>query len=202
MRQYNEPERTTWNEIIKRPSQKCLVTEGRVSSIIDRVRKDGDNALYTLTQEIDNVSLKSLFLEQSVIDMSALQASSQLKEAIEVAYSNIEKFHRAQIREDIEVETIPGIKCMIKSFPLEKIGIYIPGGSAPLFSTVLMLGIPAAIAGCKDIIMFTPPLLNGGIESSIAYAAKRVGIDQIVTVGGGSSNSSHGLWHRDYREKR
>lgn len=184
MKKHVEPDRLIWKEIIKRPLQNNLVIERRVAQILERVRKDGDDALYSLTEEIDKVSLGSLFLAQSVIDSSAKQVSSQLKEAIEIAYSNIEKFHKAQMPQDIEVETMAGVKCMIKSFPIEKIGLYIPAGSAPLFSTVLMLGIPAAIAQCKDIIMFTPPTLNGGIDPAIAYAAKRVGITKIVTVGG------------------
>lgn len=184
MKKHVEPDRLIWKEIIKRPLQNNLVIERRVAQILERVRKDGDDALYSLTKEIDKVSLGSLFLAQSVIDSSAKQVSSQLKEAIEVAYSNIEKFHKAQMPQDIEVETMAGVKCMIKSFPIEKIGLYIPAGSAPLFSTVLMLGIPAAIAQCKDIIMFTPPTLSGGIDPAIAYAAKRVGITKIVTVGG------------------
>lgn len=184
MKKYIEPQRTIWNQIVKRPSQDNLVIERRVSQIVTRVRTDGNRALYELTQEIDKVSLDSLFLDTSVIDSSAKKVKDEFKNSIEIAYSNIEKFHKAQIPQNIEVETMDGVKCMIKSLPIEKIGLYIPGGTAPLFSTVLMLGIPAAIANCKDIIMFTPPLLEGGIDSSIAYAAKRVGINKIVTVGG------------------
>lgn len=184
MKRYIEPKPETWDKIVKRASQDNMVVERRVSQILERVKKDGDRALYELTKEIDNVSLKSLLLEQSVIDSSAKQASPQLVEAIEIAYSNIEKFHKAQFPQDIEVETMPGVKCMIKSFPIEKVGLYIPGGTAPLFSTVLMLGIPALIAKCKDVIMFTPPLPTGGLDPSIAYAAKRVGISKIATVGG------------------
>jgi len=184
MKKYIEPEPTIWSQIGKRPSQDNLVIERRVSQIVNRVRTDGNRALYELTQEIDKVSLNSLFLEESVIDSSAKKVKEEFINAIEIAYSNIEKFHKAQFPQDIEVETIKGIKCMIKSFPIEKIGLYIPGGTAPLFSTVLMLGIPASIANCKDIVMFTPPLPEGGIDPSIAYAAKRVGINKIVTVGG------------------
>lgn len=184
MKRYIEPTRDVWKEIVKRPSQNNLVIERRVAQIIERVKEEGDNALFALTKEIDRITLRSLFIEQSIIDASAKQVSQQLKEAIEVAYSNIEKFHKAQFPQDIEVETMTGVKCMIKSFPIEKIGLYIPGGTAPLFSTVLMLGIPAAIANCKDVIMFTPPISNGGIEPAIAYTAKRVGITKIVTIGG------------------
>lgn len=184
MKRYIEPKPETWDQIVKRASQDNMVVERRVSQILERVKKDGDRALYELTKEIDNVSLKSFLLEQSVIDSSAKQVSPQLVEAIEIAYSNIEKFHKAQFPQDIEVETMSGVKCMIKSFPIEKVGLYIPGGTAPLFSTVLMLGIPALIAKCKDVIMFTPPLPTGGLDPTIAYAAKRVGISKIVTVGG------------------
>lgn len=203
MKKIIEPQRTTWRQIIKRPSQQSVFIERRVSDIIERVKKDGDRALYELTQEIDKVSLESIYIDQSVLDMSAKQVNKELKQAIEIAFSNIEKFHKAQITEAIEVETTNGVKCMIKSFPIEKIGLYIPGGTAPLFSTVLMLGIPAAIAGCKEIVMFTPPLPNGGIDPSIAYAAQRAGINKIVTVGGSQAIAAmaYGTETIDKRDK-
>lgn len=203
MKKYIEPHPTTWSQIIKRPSQQSAVIERRVSEIIERVKKDGDRALYELTKEIDKVSLESLYIDQSVLDTSAKQVSKELKQAIEIALFNIEKFHKAQITEAIEVETTNGVKCMIKSFPIEKIGLYIPGGTAPLFSTVLMLGIPAAIAGCKEIVMFSPPLPNGGIDPSIAYAAQRVGINKIVAVGGSQAIAAmaYGTETIDKRDK-
>lgn len=203
MKRYIEPKRTIWDEIVKRASQDNEIIEKRVLDIIEQVKNEGDKALFSLTEEIDNVSLSSLFIDSSLIDESAKKVDEKLRTAIEIAYSNIEKFHTAQICENIEVETIPGVKCMIKSYPIEKVGIYVPGGTAPLFSTVLMLGIPASIAKCKEIVMFTPPLPNGGIEPSIAYAAKRVGIDKIVTVGGAQAVAAmaYGTETIDKRDK-
>jgi len=178
------PSQSEWPELIMRPviEQEQLI--GQVSHIMEQVKTDGDIALKALTLKFDGVQLDDLKVADSEIKKAKDAISMDLKKAIDTAYKNITKFHRSQISVEPVVETMPGVKCWRQSTPIEQIGFYIPGGSAPLFSTVLMLGVPAQIAGCKDIQICTPPNKLGQIESSILYAAGLVGVDKVFKLGG------------------
>ncbi len=184
MKIVEEPQRDQWAQLAGRPDELTESIEKRVSQILSDVRTNGDAALYDLTQKIDGVFLPSLFLDREYIDNSKNQIEQELKNAIDIAAENIERFHRAQVSVDIDIITTPGVRCIQRSLPIERVGLYIPGGSAPLFSTVLMLGIPAKIAGCREIVLFTPPSYDGKIPPVLAYTASRIGIDTIITVGG------------------
>lgn len=184
MKIIEEPQRGQWAQLAGRSTELKESIEKRVSGILSEVRTSGDIALYELTQKIDGVFLKSLYLDREFIDNSKNLIEQELKNAIDIAAENIERFHRAQVSVDIDIITTPGVRCIQRSLPIERVGLYIPGGSAPLFSTVLMLGIPAKIAGCREIVLFTPPSYDGKIPPVLAYTASRIGIDTIVTVGG------------------
>jgi histidinol dehydrogenase len=178
------PDRKDWPEIIKRPVFENASLEKVVKKILEKVRIKGDKAVSKYTKEFNGVKLKKLIVSEKEIKAAENLLSQELKNAIQQAKTNIEKFHRSQIEEIKVVETMPGINCWRKSVGIEKVGIYIPGGSAPLFSTVLMLAIPAVIAGCKEIILCTPPLKDGSINPAILYAADLCGITKIFKAGG------------------
>ncbi len=184
MKRHIKPDRLTWELLVGRAVKEQPVIELRVAEIISRVRRDGDKALYELTEQLDTVSLSSLFLSRDFLDNSISYPGESLKEAIDVAINNIYQFHYAQKCDDVFCETTEGVKCSLKRVPLKRVGIYIPGGSAPLFSTILMLAVPAKIAGCSEVVLFTPPGKDGFVDPIIAYTAKRLGITEIVTVGG------------------
>lgn len=184
MNVFINPAKETWNELTTRPSLELDFLESTVKNILNRVKKSGDAALQELTLQLDKVEIKQLAVTTSEIENAVNNLSPALKEAIAVAQRNIEKFHAVQIKEFEKVETMPGVTCWRKSVPIEKVGIYIPGGTAPLFSTVLMLGTPARLAGCKEIILCTPPDRNGKINPAILFAAQLVGISKIFKVGG------------------
>ncbi|MEA4866936.1 MAG: histidinol dehydrogenase [Rikenellaceae bacterium] len=184
MKVFENPSPEIWPQLILRAQAFEGEISAKVSEILQRVKREGDEALFDLTEKLDGVKLTKLFLGNEEIEEYAKGVSEEVKEAIGTAISNIGKFHLAQRTSSIEVETMPGVKCSIRNLPIEKAGLYIPGGSAPLFSTVLMLGVPAKLAGCSDIILFTPPLKGGGIPAPVAYAALTLGITSIVTVGG------------------
>lgn len=156
--------------------------EGAVKSILQKVRQEGDSALFEFAERFDRVKLESLSLSTNSFDSPSI--SEELKKAIQLAKSNIEKFHSSQ-KEDVKViETQPGVRCWRKSLPIEKVGLYIPGGSAPLFSTLLMLGIPAKLAGCKEIVVCTPANKEGKVHPAILYTALLIGIDKVYLAGG------------------
>lgn len=184
MKIVKNPDKKEWAELIKRPVKDFKKIEEIVKPILKKVRKKGDKALRKFALEYDQVELKELMVSRKEIEEAQQQVSDELKEAIALAKSNIEKFHEKQKEELLEVETMPGVICMRKSVAIEKVGLYIPGGTAPLFSTVLMLGIPANIAGCKEIIICTPTDHSGRVNPAILYTANLVGINKIVKVGG------------------
>jgi histidinol dehydrogenase len=162
----------------------ALKLEKKVQKILQKVAQKGDKALYKYTKKLDGVVLTSLAVTEAEIELALTQIAAPLKEAIQQAKQNIETFHVAQ-KEDVKmVETVPGVMCWRESKGIEKVGLYIPGGSAPLFSTVLMLAIPAAIAGCNEIILCTPPAKDGTIHPAILYAAHLCGVTKIFKVGG------------------
>ena len=177
------PERSEWNKILTRPVSDTGSLELAVSGILKEVREKGDAAVKKFSLSFDKVSLENM--EVSPEEMkSADTIAEDLKAAIIQAKNNIEKFHRSQVHKIEKIETMPGVQCWRKSVAIEKVGLYIPGGTAPLFSTLLMLGIPAMLAGCKEIILCSPPSADGKLSPAILYAAKLVGIKKIFKVGG------------------
>ncbi len=184
MKIINNPKKTEWESILKRPTQELKTIEKIVKPIMKKVKRQGDKALRKFALEYDHVELKELLVSREEIKAATNQISEELKQAIQVAKQNIETFHAAQVQDLLTIEVMPGVTCMRKSVPIQKVGLYVPGGTAPLFSTVLMLGIPANIAGCEEIVLCTPPNREGKIHPAILYTAELIGIDRIVKVGG------------------
>ena len=184
MKVFNEPKRNEWASIIERPSIDAAQLNDNVRNIIDDVIAGGDAAIKKITLQFDRVSINELKVTAEKIAAAENLLTPGLKTAIQLAKVNIEIFHNSQIQKVERIETMPGVWCWRKSVGIEKVGIYIPGGSAPLFSTVLMLGIPAKIAGCKEIVLCTPPNEQGDIHPAILYAASLVGVTAIYSVGG------------------
>jgi histidinol dehydrogenase len=184
MNVFSNPARTTWTELCERPQLELSFLESSVRNIMNRVKNSGDEALREITLQFDKVELNSLQVPEAEINAAPNSLSAELKNAIEKAAANIKKFHAAQRRETLKVETMPGVSCWRKSVAIDRVGIYIPGGTAPLFSTVLMLGIPAKLAGCGEIVLCTPPDKTGKINPAILYAAAHVGVTKIFRIGG------------------
>ncbi len=184
MQIYKYPNSIELNKIIQRPTASSDSLLNDVQNIIKQVAQDGDEALFAFTSKFDNAKIDSVVVkEQEIIDAFKL-VDEKLKAAIQIAFNNIGCYHKTQIEAIKKVSTMPGIECWRKSVPIEKIGLYIPGGTAPLFSTVLMLAIPAKIAGCKEIILCTPPRTDGSIAPEILYTAAICGITKIFKCGG------------------
>lgn len=184
MKKINNPKREEWSEILQRPTQTMEDIEQTVSQIFSEVKLKGDRAIKKYTTLFDGVNLEELQVSKIEIEEAIIKVPKELKEAIILAKSNIEKFHDAQKAQKIKVETIKGVTCWQEKRPIEKIGLYIPGGTAPLFSTVLMLAIPAQLAGCKEVVLCTPPDKNARINPAILYAADLCGINKVFKVGG------------------
>lgn len=184
MKVYVNPPKQDWNNILARPVFAFEDLEKKVVPILNQVRTKGDSAIRKFTRQFDGIDLEGIQIQEKEISIAIDQMTIELKEAILVAKENIEKFHAAQQEDTIVVETMPGVKCWRSSVAIERVGLYIPGGTAPLFSTILMLGIPAKIAGCKEIILCTPPQKDGNIHPAILYTAHEIGIDKIFKVGG------------------
>ena len=184
MKIFINPSKTTWPQLTVRPQLALEFLESSVRNIFNRVKKSGDNALRELTLQFDKVNVGNLAVSKEEFQNAEKSLSQPLKDAIKTAAANIEKFHSAQKRESVKIETTPGVTCWRRAVPIDKIGIYIPGGSAPLFSTVLMLGVPARIAKCSQVILCSPPDKTGEINPAILFAAQLVGIDRVYKVGG------------------
>jgi len=182
MNKINYPERNTWGELLQRPTQTVADIELTVNEIFSEVKQIGDRAVAKYTNLFDGITVKNQLVSET--EINSAQISEDLKEAIQLAKSNIEKFHSAQKTEKITVETMPGVQCWQEKRPIQKVGFYIPGGSAPLFSTILMLAVPAQIAGCKEVVLCTPPDKNGAVHPAILYTAALCGITKIHKVGG------------------
>jgi len=180
---YN-PKRVDWNNVLKRPTQTVADIEGLVNGIFEEVRSNGDDTIKKYTEQFDKVVLESMLVSKTEIEDAQKSVSDDLKEAIKLAKSNIEVFHKAQKTERIEVETAAGVSCWQEKRPIQKVGLYIPGGTAPLFSTILMLAVPATIAGCKEIVLCSPPDKEGKLNPAILYTANLCGVTKIVKVGG------------------
>jgi len=184
MKTFIEPEQKNWPEILKRPLFDVSQLYRTVQSVLDEIKKRGDEAIREFTQKFDGVKLDSFAVPGNEINEAESLVSNELKQAILLASENIKKFHESQKPELLRVETMPGVICWQKAVPIEKVGLYIPGGTAPLFSTVLMLAIPAQIAGCKEIVLCSPPDKEGKIHPAILYAAKISGVTKIFKLGG------------------
>ena len=184
MKVFNEPSINEWASILARPTIDAAQLNDKVNAIIKEVVVGGDDAIKKLTLQFDGISINELKVTVEKIAAAENLLSAGLKTAIQLAKVNIEVFHNSQIQQVERIETMPGVWCWRKSVGIEKVGIYIPGGSAPLFSTVLMLGVPAKMAGCKEIILCTPPNEQGDIHPAILYAASLVGVTAIYSVGG------------------
>jgi histidinol dehydrogenase len=184
MKVFVNPTRKEWAGILVRPVFDFKEIRKIVKPILKRVNEKGDKALIEFAEEYDHVKLQSLKVTKEELLTAETKLSGDLKDAIALAKSNIEKFHKAQKLEDMVVETMPGVICKRKAKAIPSVGLYIPGGTAPLFSTVLMLAVPAKIAGCKSIVMCTPPDRKGKIHPAILYAAHLIGVEHIYKVGG------------------
>jgi histidinol dehydrogenase len=178
------PEKSDWDILCRRPSITKSDLEDQVREILRRVKSEKDKALYIYSEKFDGVNPGNLKVSSDEIQESERLVPEQIKRAIKTARENIEKFHAAQLFTETPVETFKGVRCWRKSVPIEKAGLYIPGGSAPLFSTVLMLGIPAKLAGCKEVIICSPPGKDGKINPLILYTAQLIGITDIFKTGG------------------
>lgn len=178
------PNRKEWKDILSRPTIDVTTLYNVVREVAEKIEKEGDSAVREYEERFDKVKLGSLAASKEEMDEAGSLISSELKESIVAAYNNIKKFHEAQKFQGKKIETMPGVECWQKSVGIEKVGLYIPGGSAPLFSTVLMLAIPAKIAGCKEIVLCSPPNREGKINPAILFAAHTAGVDKIFKIGG------------------
>ena len=184
MKLINNPDRSQWAEILKRPVMNTENLFDTVREIIDRVKSDGDRAVLEMEAKFDKAELTSLAVTEAELKEAETLVDEKLKAAIRLAKQNIETFHAAQRFEGKKVETMPGVTCWQKAVAIEKVGLYIPGGTAPLFSTVLMLAVPAKIAGCKEIVLCTPPDKEGRVHPAILFAAQVAGVNRIFKAGG------------------
>lgn len=184
MKEIYQPSKKQWSALTARPILATDSLNESVSTILKEVREKGDQAIQRFTSLFDGVQLSNFRVADSEINEAIQNVAPEIKEAIAIAANNIKKFHQVQLAEEVVVETMGGVRCWRKSVGIEKVGLYIPGGTAPLFSTLLMLGIPAQLAGCKQIVLCTPCDKNGKVNEVILYTAKFLGIDTIFKIGG------------------
>ena len=178
------PKREDWASITERPQLDTSTLNATVSNILGDIKANGDEAVRKYEEMFDHVRLDSLAVSENEIEEAWNSVPAELRQAIELAHANISSFHEAQHFNGVKVETAPGVTCWQKSVPIEKVGLYIPGGTAPLFSTVLMLATPAKIAGCREIVLCTPPDRNGNVNPAILVAARVAGVSKIFKTGG------------------
>ena len=184
MKQYINPSSKEWADLLERPNASSSDLEVVVAEVFEQVKEKGDKAIKEYTQKFDKVSIQHISVTKIEIQLAENNVADKLKEAIQRAKQNIEVFHSAQKTPEIRIETEPGVNCWQEKKAIEKVGLYIPGGSAPLFSTILMLAVPAKIAGCNEIILCTPPDNSGNIPAVVLYTANLCGITSIFKVGG------------------
>lgn len=184
MKTYINPNKSDWKKILTRPTKTVDDIEAIVLGVFKDVKSNGDKAIESYTKKFDGVALGHQIVSDEEINEASKSVSKQLKEAIQLAKSNIEAFHKAQITNRVEVTTMQGVECWQEKRAIQKVGLYIPGGTAPLFSTVLMLAVPANIAGCREIVLCSPPNKEGKIANEILYTAQLCGVTKIVKVGG------------------
>ena len=184
MKIYKYPQSGEWEEIVRRPTMDSTHLQETVRQVLADVKSRGDDAVKDYEEKFDYVRLESLAVSEEEMKQAEAAVSEELKEAIRLAHNNIHVFHSAQHFNNIKVETCPGVTCSQRSVPIEKVGLYIPGGTAPLFSTVLMLATPAQIAGCREIVLCTPPDRQGGVNPAILVAARIAGVSRVFKAGG------------------
>ena len=184
MKIFVNPPRREWAALCRRAEQDNSQIAERVEAIVERVAREGDAALYALAEQIDDVNLDSLVVTDEEFVEAESKVSDDVKSAIEVAVKNISAFHRAQLPKELKVITQEGVECMQRPVAIRRVGLYIPGGTAPLFSTVLMLALPAEIAGCGEIILCTPTDKQGRVAAEVLYAARRCGVTNVYKAGG------------------
>ncbi|SDR76061.1 histidinol dehydrogenase [Gramella sp. MAR_2010_147] len=184
MKKIINPSRSDWNEILKRPTQTVADIEQTVNQIFDEIKVKGDSAVSKYTELFDGIRIEDLKVSENEVAYAEKEISEELKSAIKLAKTNIEKFHSAQKTDRVLVQTTKGVSCWQEKKPIQKVGLYIPGGTAPLFSSILMLAIPARLAGCEEIVLCTPPDKEGNVNPAILYAAELCGVTQIFKIGG------------------
>ncbi len=184
MQTFFYPNKKDWGQLLQRPSFDNNSLQEKVRSVLNEVKLNGDAAIKKFTQQFDAVELNDCIVDEIEINEACSLLAPDLKQAIQQAANNITAFHQKQTADITVIETMPGVKCWRKAVGIEKVGLYIPGGSAPLFSTILMLGIPAKIAGCKEIILCSPPNKEGKLHPAILFAAQLVGVTRIFKIGG------------------
>lgn len=184
MKIFKHPQPCEWADIVERPHMDVSSLGATVSAVLQDVKTRGDEAVKECEEKFDHARLTDLAVSQDEMDEAERLVSAELKEALILAHANIERFHAAQEFQSIKVETAPGVTCWQKSVPIEKVGLYIPGGTAPLFSTVLMLATPAKLAGCEEIVLCTPPNKEGKVHPAILVAARIAGVSKIFKAGG------------------
>lgn len=187
------PKKETWREILTRPTLDTKFLERTVANILADVKNHGDEALKHCARQFDKVELDDFLVSETEFAEAEREVSVELKNAIETAKANIEKFHRSQIEKSEVIETTGGVFCWRKSVPVEKVGLYVPAGTAPLFSTVLMLVIPAKIAGCREIVVCSPPARDGKINAATVYAARLCGATKVFKIGGAQAVAALGF---------
>ena len=184
MKIYRFPTDAEVRELITRPTKDAADLSALVSQVLARIQREGDAAVLDYERQFDHVELTSLAVTEAEFQAAEAQVGPELKSALELAHANIARFHEAQRYAGIELETAPGVRCWQRSVPIEKVGLYIPGGTAPLFSTVLMLATPARIAGCREIVLCTPPRPDGTVNPAILVAARIAGVSRVFKAGG------------------
>jgi len=184
MRLIKYPDIENWKEVLQRPAFDSTSHQEKVKLVLQDVRQNGNSAVKKYTQQFDAVILNDFIVAEEEINKAANLLSTELKAAIQTAADNIKTFHQKQVSNTEVIETMPGIQCWRKSVGIERVGLYIPGGTAPLFSTILMLGIPAQIAGCREIILCSPPTKEGKLHPAILFAAQLVGVTKMYKIGG------------------
>ena len=181
---YNNPARAEWRALTERCTRREEEITEQVAAILAEVRTGGDRALRAITQRIEGRTADRFEVPAEMLRAAADELPAALKEALATAKANIEAFHRAQLPSEIRTETMPGVRCLQRAVPIDRVGLYIPGGKAPLFSTVLMLALPARVAGCREVILCTPARRDGNIAPEILYAAALCGVERVFAVGG------------------
>jgi histidinol dehydrogenase len=184
MKIYQNHPRGDWSQLVQRPVLDTSLLHKKVKAVLKDVKRNGDKAIKKYTKQFDNIELKDFYVTVKEMNEAIASLSGDLKEAIQLAAENIKTFHSKQIPEPEIIQTMDGIQCWRKHSPIEKVGLYIPGGTAPLFSSILMLGIPAKIAGCKEIILCSPPDKKGKLHPAILFAAQLVGVTRVFKIGG------------------
>ena len=184
MTYYRYPSPSEIEDIIRRPAKDAASLNATVAAVLDDVRMHGDEAVRRYEQQFDHVTLTDLAVSEAEFLQAESLVGDDLRKALRLAHANIEKFHRAQRFSDLHVEVVPGVDCWQKSVPIQRVGLYIPGGTAPLFSTVLMLATPARIAGCSEVVLCTPPRRDGTVHPAILVAARMAGVSKVYKIGG------------------